>query len=452
MVTPAKVLQSLFVLFFFFALSMQIMAQEGYSSAAMSMSQAKSGEMILPKPGEVIEEEYFNYHIHQLPRPSQQQAAHLDAQWIGTGLDNYLVQVGLSTLRLEEMPVRQGVNVSLVVDKSGSMGYGEKLVKTKQAMLAFVDQLQAEDRLSIVTFDHTTAVVLPCQALGDKAVARQAINSIELGGSTNMPAGIQLGYQTLLGGVEAGRDNRMIILTDALTNTGVIDPEEIVKGTNGYRAEVELSYSMIGVGIDFNYELTRLMTANGRDQVHFISNPDDIEKVFVQEVESLLYPIGRRPQLRIELPQGLRMKKVYGYSPNVTENSVDLRLRDFNAGLSQIVLLEVQGAARLLPRLAVDLSYQQPGDGGQIQMHTRVLEARPVNDLQKNYAIARMAASLRRMAEFYEQGQATEAEDVLDVQIGEVKRNFPAPRDADITRMLDILENYRKNVRQLARR
>ena len=47
-------------------------AQEGYSSASMSMSQAKSGQWILPKPDEVIQEEYFNYHIHKLPRPSAQ--------------------------------------------------------------------------------------------------------------------------------------------------------------------------------------------------------------------------------------------------------------------------------------------------------------------------------------------------------------------------------------------
>ena len=100
-----------------------LQAQEGYSSAAMSMSQSKSGQAILPQPEEVIEEEYFNYHIHQLPRPTAQQPAHLDAQWIGIGPDRYLVQLGLSTLRLEEMPSRQNVNVSLVVDKSGSMGY-----------------------------------------------------------------------------------------------------------------------------------------------------------------------------------------------------------------------------------------------------------------------------------------------------------------------------------------
>lgn len=427
-------------------------AQEGYSSAAMSMSQAKSGQLILPKPGEVIEEEYFNYHIHQLPRPTVQAGAALDAQWIGVGPGRSLLQFGLSTLRLEELPDQQRVNVSLVIDKSGSMSYEEKLVKTKQAMLAFLDQLHPEDRLSIVTFDHMAEVVLHCQAVGDKTAARTAINNIQWGGSTNMPGGIQLGYQTLLAGAESGRDNRMIILTDALTNTGVIDPEAIVKQTEGYRADVELSYSMIGVGIDFNYELTRLMTANGRDQVHFISNPDDIEKIFVQEVESLLYPIGRNPELRISLPQGLSLHRLYGYQPNINGNTIEMRLRDFNAGLSQVVLLEVTGDPRLLSGVRATLDYRKPGQGAEVRLDTKLGEARPINDLSKNLAIAKMAASLKAMAEYYHNGSPDAAEDALDVQIGLVKSEFPAPRDADIERMLEILENYRKNVRSLAQR
>ncbi|MEO0874792.1 MAG: VWA domain-containing protein [Bacteroidota bacterium] len=427
-------------------------AQEGYSSAAMSMSQSKSGKWLLPQPDEVVEEEYFNYHIHELPRPTVQQAAHLDAQWIGIGTGRYLVQLGLSTLRLEEMPSRQRVNVTLVVDRSGSMMSDEKMVKTRQAMLAFVDQLQAEDHLSIVTFDHHARIVLDNQAVGDKALVRQAINSIHCGGSTNMPAGIELGYQTMLAGVEQGRDNRMIILTDALTNTGVVDPEAIVQASESYRADVELSYSMIGVGINFNYQLSRLMTANGRDQVHFISNADDIQKVFVSEVESLLYPIGRKPQLQISLPQGLSLQRLYGYAPTISGNVVGLRLRDFNAGLSQIVLLEVTGTPRALRQISAELTFQKPGGGSTVRLSAQPEEARVNNDLEKNLAIAQMAASLKLMAEEYSNNNASAAEDELDVQIGMVKGKFSAPRDPDITHMLTILENYRKNVRRLANR
>lgn len=429
-----------------------LQAQEGYSSAAMSMSQQKAGQLILPKSNEIIEEEYFNYHIHKLPRPSTGQLAHLDAQWLPLNNQRTLLQVGISTVRLEEMEAPQSVNINLLVDKSGSMSYEDKLVKSKQALLTFVDQLQPTDRVSLVTFDHEAQLIFKAQAVGDGQQLKAAINSIQLGGSTNMPLGIQTAYQAILQGAQTGRDNRMIILTDALTNTGTIDPEAIVKATDGYRQDVPLSFSLIGVGIDFNHELTRLMTANGRDQVHFISNIDHINKIFVHEVESLLYPIGRKPILDIELPAGVKIEKVYGYLPSTSNRNLNLRLRDFNAGLSQVVLIELSGSTSALGQAQINLTYQQPGQGATRQMKAQLYAAKQTQDLQKNHAIAQMAASLKTMAEQYENGNAQAAEDALDIQIGTTKQNFPAPRDPDLERMLNILEDYRKNVRQLAQR
>lgn len=429
-----------------------LLAQEGYSSAAMSMSQQKSAQLLIPQPSEIVVEEYFNYHIHKLPRPEKGQQLALNAQTLALANGNHLLQVGITSLRLEEMSSRQQVNVVLLIDKSGSMGAGDKLVKSKQAMQRFVEQLQAEDQLSIVAFDEGTEVLLPSQSVGDLSQVRRAIEAIQLGGSTDMNRGIAEAYRNLLPGVKAGRDNRMIILTDALTNTGVVDPEAIVKATSGYRADVELSYSLIGVGIDFNYELTRLITANGRDQVHFVNDVNDIEKVFVSEVESLLYPIARQPRLKIDLPTGLQIETSYGYQPRQSKGTYDLVLRDFNAGLSQIVLLEVSGRSNQLDNIEVYLDYTAAQKKETVSLMAKPQAAELPNDLLKNLAIARMANSLQVMARLYQQGDTQQAEDTLDIAIGDAKRNCSAPRDTDVTHMLEILENYRKRVCELAGR
>lgn len=436
--------------FFVLLFLSQLSAQEGYSSAAMSMSQQKSAELLIPSAQEVVVEEYFNYHIHQLPRPSKGKSLHLDAQTLTLPNGQHLLQVGITSLRMEEIEQPQAVNIVLLVDKSGSMGSGNKLVKSKQAMQRFVEQLQPEDQLSIVAFDSETEVLLPSQPVGDLSQVRSAIEAIQLGGSTDMDKGIAEAYRNLLPGVKTGRDNRMIILTDALTNTGTIDPELIVKNTQGYRAEVELSFSLIGVGIDFNHELTRLITANGRDQVHFISDANDIEKVFVSEVESLLYPIGRKPQLVISLPAGLSISQTYGYHPSLSGQRFSLPLRDFNAGLSQIILLELSGKANKLDDLLVNLSYTSPQQGEIQTIRTEAVPSESTTDLQKNLAIARMANSLQEMARLHENGQTQAAQDAVDIAIGEVKKICPSPRDPDVEHMLQILENYRKRVCELA--
>jgi uncharacterized protein YegL len=445
-----SIVKNILLLAIIIGLLPNLMAQEGYSSAAMSMSQQKSHQLLIPQPAEIVVEEYFNYHIHQLPRPDKGQYVALNAQSFPLANGHHLIQVGITSPRLEEMPFRQQVNVVLLIDKSGSMGSGEKLVKSKQAIHRFVEQLQPEDQLSIVAFDSGTEVLLPSQPVGDLRRVREAIDAIHLGGSTDMNRGIAEAYRNLLPGVKAGRDNRMIILTDALTNTGVVDPEAIVKATTGYRAEVELSYSLIGVGIDFNYELTRIITANGRDQVHFVSDANDIEKIFVSEVESLLYPIARQPQLKISLPAGVQIERTYGYQPRVQNDAYHLSLRDFNAGLSQVVLLEVSAKPRQIDEIEVSLRYTSAREETNENMMVKVEKTEAVADLMKNLTIARMAASLQEMARLYNQGNSQAAQDALDIAIGDTKRSCPAPRDKDVEHMLDILENYRKRVCELA--
>lgn len=448
-----SIVKNISLLLVIFALLPSLNAQRGYSSAAMSMSQQKSAQQMIPKAAEIVVEEYFNYHTHQLPRPQNGQRIALDAQSMALANGNHLLQIGISSLHLQEMATRQQVNVVLLIDKSGSMGSDEKLVKSKQAIHRFVEQLQPEDQLSIVTFDSETEVVFPNQPIGDLIQVRQAIEAIQLGGSTDMNKGIAEAYRNLLPGVKPGCDNRMIILTDALTNTGVVDPEAIVKATSSYRADVELSYSLIGVGIDFNHELTRLITANGRDQVHFVSNSNDIEKIFVNEVESLLYPLGRQPKLSVNLPNGIAIERTYGYQAQHGKTDYHLNLRDINAGLSQVILLEVKAnKLRQIQEIDVRLNFTDAGSKQEAQLKTQPSMTETTVDLEKNLGIARMADSLKDMARLYNQGDTQAAQDVVDIAIGDAKRNFSAPRDKDVEHMLGILDNYRKRVCDLAGR
>jgi hypothetical protein len=63
-----------------------------------------------------------------------------------------------------------------------------------------------------------------------------------------------------------------------------------------------------------------------------------------------------------------------------------------------------------------------------------------------------MADGLKEMARLYNQGNSQAAQDALDIAIGDTKRTCPAPRDKDVEHMLNILENYRKRVCDLAGR
>ena len=72
--------------------------QYGYSSASLALSRQRSEQYIIPHPNEIVVEEYYNYHKHDLPVPSFEKGVNLDLKLgnIVPGEDGIL-QVGIST-------------------------------------------------------------------------------------------------------------------------------------------------------------------------------------------------------------------------------------------------------------------------------------------------------------------------------------------------------------------
>jgi len=444
-------------------------AQEGYSSASMSMSQQKCDHAIIPTPTEVIMEEYINYHRHNIPKPKEGQAVALDARWgnsqVSPQQPEAILQIGLRTNHIVDRSEATPINVSLVIDKSGSMHKDNKLEKTKEAMLAFVKNLRPQDQISIITFDHVATVVLASQSAGDLPNVEAAIKSIRLGGSTNMYDAIVLSYEEILKQYSPDITNRIIVLTDAITNTGVVDPEEMIVKSSKYHAENEIDFAMIGVGVDFNHELTRQIADNGKNQIHFIHNADDIKKVFIDEVSALLSPVARNPILEIELEEGLELQELYGYQPQFGKNKITIPLNKMNAGLTQVVMarFKVVNPTHEHLCLRAKLSYYDIAKKKDVVQKQKI-ELTPTNgwqsntidmladlEVKKNFRIAEMALCLKNMAEAFAINKACVARRTLNENIQKVRSAYPTEMDTDVAYMLKILETYNERLQLLAR-
>ena len=83
------------------------------------------------------------------------------------------VKVGLTGFKMSSQADRTPVNVSLVLDKSGSMS-GTKIAKAKEAAIWAVRRLDSKDIVSVVVYDSTVRVLVPATKLTDKdAVCRR---------------------------------------------------------------------------------------------------------------------------------------------------------------------------------------------------------------------------------------------------------------------------------------
>jgi Mg-chelatase subunit ChlD len=438
------------------------MAQEGTSSAAASRTRYLAEAGMIPTSREVAVEEFINYHRHQIGRPKSGEAVALDMRWgndqaFGAG-NEAVLQIGFSTALATDRQQLRPVNLSLVIDRSGSMADADKMSRVKAALLVLVSQLRDIDILSIVTFDSEAQVLLPARSLADRESIKQLIRQIEPGGSTNIHAGLMLGYQEARKNYRKDATNRVVLLTDGIANRGETSPEKIAQDSLRFNDE-GIDLSTIGVGLDLNKDLLRQLAKSGRGLFHFVADAQDIQKVFITELQSLVSPVANEPKVEIDYDADLELVQLYGYEPQLRKNGVTLKLDNMNQGMTQVILLRFKLAQADKARLPVKVSftyYDLEQKKQIVKTQELFLNARGAksgdllkdSEVGKNYSIALLAQAIRDMAAACEVRHFQEAEKVLTGAIARTYQRYPNLEDKDITRTLLIAQKYQDALRK----
>ncbi|MBS1724328.1 MAG: VWA domain-containing protein [Armatimonadetes bacterium] len=437
-------------------------AQDGVSTAGAARSKYLAEHGGLPAPSEVVVEDFVNYHRHEIARPKSGEAVALDLRWGSAGIQprgSAVLQVGLSTALTHDRKNLRPVNLSLVIDKSGSMSAADKLTRVKQALDKLVAQLRPTDMLSLVCFDSEAQLLMPATTVGDGSRARSLIRSLEPGSSTNIEGGLKLGYEQALSHYDLTWSNRVVLLTDGIANVGVTEPALIAKESVDYN-ERGIDLSTIGVGMDLNRDMLRELAKKGRGLAHFVGDDGDIEKVFVKELQSLLSPVAKDPKLVVRFDPRLTLDQFYGYEPQISEDEVTVPLDTMNSGMTEVVLMRFHLVSRLpkgtrLPVSSV-LTYYDEEHGREVQVKQSaqlVVDDRAsvkIDDesVRKNYTIAELAQSIHEMAVRCEANRYAPAEMALDTAILDTNLRYPSLEDEDIVRTLKVAKAYKKTLEE----
>lgn len=267
----------------------------------------------IPKEAVKIEE-MVNYFDYLYPQPTQHPFSITTQVAMAPWNENHqLVRIGLQgkSYQNQELPPS---NLTFLIDVSGSMSSPNKLPLLKSAFKLLVNQLRAEDKVSIVVYAGAAGMVLSPTSGSNKKTILNALNQLEAGGSTAGGAGIKLAYQLAEKNFKKNGNNRVIIATDGDFNVGE-SSDKAMQSLIEAKRESGIYLSVLGFGMG-NYKDSKLETLadNGNGNYAYIDNLQEARKVFGKEFGGTLYTIAKDVKIQIEFnPILIQAYRLIGY-------------------------------------------------------------------------------------------------------------------------------------------
>ncbi len=275
----------------------------------------------IPGPETLDDVGFFNEHHIALPAPDCGDDVCVHGllgvlENLISGVDCTLVLVGMNSPIDPTTLERPPLNLTIVIDGSGSMT-GTPIHYVRTGLTAMLDELEPEDRISLVRFDTESALIFEDLAADDPAVI-DGISMLVAGNSTNLYAGLRQGFETAERTYDPTRQNRVVLLSDGDTNVGITDADRILALAEGYNA-LGYGLSTIGMGDGFNVDLISTLAESGGGAYYYVEDPEAVVEVFTEEVQSWLVPIATDVRLEIDVTDGWHLGGFYGTNLSTIE-------------------------------------------------------------------------------------------------------------------------------------
>jgi Ca-activated chloride channel homolog len=209
---------------------------------------------------------------------------------------------------------RPAANLVFVIDVSGSMGSQGRLQLVKDALGLLVLELQASDSVAIVAYGNSARVVLPPTPGSDHATIIRAVEELHTEGSTNVEAGLRLGYELIERQALGAGINRVVLCSDGVATTGATTADAILRRV-GEEAARGITLTTIGVGMgDYNDTLMEQLANKGNGNYAYVDDRAEARRVFVDHLTGTLQVIAKDVKLQVELdPDAVARYRLLGY-------------------------------------------------------------------------------------------------------------------------------------------
>ena len=316
--------------------------------------------------------------------------------------DAVLLRVGLSTPpAAEDRPA----SLVFVVDTSGSMT--DLLGVVQDSLRILTRSLEPGDEVAIVTYSDTAEPILRVTDAAHADTILDGIDRLEIGGSTNLEAGLDVGYAVARELAAPDRTTRVVLASDGIANVGSTTPERILDTVDqGASDGVELV--TVGFGLQgFNDPLMEQLANQGDGFYGYVDTLGDAEALFSGDLIATRPAIAREARAQVVFDdEQVAAYRLLGYEnrdiadDDFRDDTVDAGELQAGHAVTALYELVLTGTPTGEPLATVQLRWLDPEDG---QARERAHEV-TADDLSRTWAEApadlRMAGTVAAWAEW----------------------------------------------------
>ncbi|NUL10139.1 vWA domain-containing protein [Streptomyces lunaelactis] len=283
-----------------------------------------------PQSSDIRPEEFINSFRQDYPRPkgdgfsvtvdgarprSAEGEISSESAGEGSGENWSLVRVGLSTRPTDRKGERPPAALTFVIDISGSMAEPGRLDLVKESLGILTDQLRDDDSIALVTFSDKAETRLPMtRVASSRDRIHTVIDSLEPTDSTNVEAGVRTGYDEAVEGRRRGATNRVVLLSDALANTGETKADAILDRIDDARREYGITLFGVGVGSEYGDALMERLADKGDGHTTYVSTSEQARKVFCDQLPAHVELRARDAKAQVAFdPKTVKQFRLIGY-------------------------------------------------------------------------------------------------------------------------------------------
>ena len=402
-------------------------------TASYAMTRRYLADGNLPPMEAVRAEEFVNTFEQGYPKPADV-AFGLYADGAPSPFHNdgsYLLRLGVQGYDVPNSQRKPSV-LTFIIDVSGSMGSDNRLGMVKQALGMLVQRLHSDDTVSIAAFTTNAWVVLEPTSGSDKRTILRAIDTLTPMNSTNVDAGLRVGYGLADEMYRQGANNRVVLCSDGVANTGAVDRNTLVDFVRTY-AQRDIMLTTIGVGMgNYNDVLLEQLADKGNGFYAYVDTPEEAQKLFLEKLTGTLQTIALDAKVQVDFnPEVVSRYRLIGYENRAIADQ-DFRNDTVDAG-------EIGAGHTATAIYAVQLRPNAEGRIATMQLRWQDPDTRQVKEINGNVNTYDLAARFEDTSPRYQLATTV-------AQFAEILRRSPYTGEVGLAQLRSYAERVAREL------